>query len=62
MKNTELCISICKYDPHFLNGHVCIGCFREQYEIRNWHKMSKRERESIEYDVIIRKIEYERRK
>ena len=62
MKNTELCISICKYNSNFLNGEVCIGCFREQHEIRNWHKMSNKERKAIEKDIYIRKIEYERKK
>ena len=62
MKNTELCISICKYDQNFFEGQVCIGCFREQYEIMNWHKMSKEERKAAEKDIMIRKTEYERQK
>ena len=62
MKNTELCISICKYNPNFLNGQVCIGCFREQHEIRNWYKMSERERQAVVKDVLIRKTEYNRKK
>ena len=62
MKNTELCISICKYNPNFLNGQVCIGCFREQHEIRNWHKMSVSEKKVVEKDIFNRKIVYERKK
>ena len=62
MKNTELCISICKYDRNFFEGQVCIGCFREQYEIRNWHKMSQEERKAAEKDIFIRKVEYKRKK
>ena len=62
MKNTELCISICKYNSNFLNGEVCIGCFREQHEIRNWHKMSSSERKTVEKDIFIRKKEYEKEK
>ena len=62
MKNTELCISICKYDLNFFKGQVCIGCFREQYEIMNWHKMSQEERKTAEKDIFIRKVEYKRKK
>ena len=62
MKNTEFCVNICKYDPNFLNGQVCIGCFREQHEIRNWYKMSLKERQTVEKDIIARKMEYERKK
>ena len=58
MKNTELCISICKYDLNFFEGQVCIGCFREQYEIRNWHKMSKEERKVTKEDILLRKMKY----
>jgi predicted Fe-S protein YdhL (DUF1289 family) len=62
MKNTELCVSICKYDPNFLNGQVCIGCFREQYEIINWHKMSTKEKKVAQEDIIKRKMKYEGKK
>jgi len=62
MKNTELCVSICKYNPNLFNGRVCVGCFREQHEIRNWHKMTEEERKVVKKDVIIRKMEYKRKK
>ena len=62
MKNTELCVSICKYDPNFLNGQVCIGCFREQHEIINWHKMSIKEKKVAQEDIIKRKMKYEGKK
>ena len=41
------CVKICKYDDAFLNGMVCIGCFREQFEITNWIKMSENEKKKI---------------
>ena len=42
------CVKICKYDDAFLNGMVCIGCFREQFEITNWIKMSENEKKKID--------------
>ena len=42
-KNTRVdspCVKICKYNEAFMNGRVCIGCFREQFEITNWPRMS----------------------
>mmetsp|Transcript_8334 Transcript_8334/g.12834 ORF Transcript_8334/g.12834 Transcript_8334/m.12834 type:complete len:493 (+) Transcript_8334:175-1653(+) len=34
------CTRICRYKNEFLNGEVCIGCFRDTYEIKNWNSMS----------------------
>ena len=46
-ENTEYigspCVKICKYKKDFMDGNVCIGCFREQFEITNWVKMSNSE-------------------
>jgi len=41
------CVKICKYDNNFMNGMVCIGCFREQYEISNWLKMTPSEQQQV---------------
>ena len=30
------CTRICRYNSKFYNGQVCIGCFRDEYDIRNW--------------------------
>ena len=30
------CIRICRYNRDFYNGQVCIGCFREAFEIAEW--------------------------
>ena len=38
------CVKICKYDSKFMDGMVCIGCFREQYEITNWLRLSSDEK------------------
>lgn len=30
------CVRICRYNADFYDGSVCIGCFREVFEISNW--------------------------
>ena len=52
------CIKICKYDVDFMNGMVCIGCFREQYEIANWLRMNEKERDLAYIDIRDRKRKY----
>lgn len=34
------CNRICRYNAKVYDGQVCIGCFRETYEIANWSSMS----------------------
>ena len=38
------CVKICRYSRDFFDGQVCIGCFREQYEVRQWAAMSAGEK------------------
>ena len=61
-ENTEYigspCIKICKYKKDFMDGNVCIGCFREQFEITNWVKMSNSEKQLVIEDTIERKKEF----
>lgn len=38
------CNRICRYNANFYNGQVCIGCFREAYEIGTWTSMTDIER------------------
>jgi predicted Fe-S protein YdhL (DUF1289 family) len=38
------CVRICRYNAGFYNGAVCIGCFREAYEIQTWESSSPQER------------------
>tara|TARA_B100000902_G_C26690973_1_gene612443 strand:+ start:82 stop:279 length:198 start_codon:yes stop_codon:yes gene_type:complete len=54
------CVKICKYDDNFMNGMVCIGCFREQHEITNWLRMTNRERKLAYIDIKNRKMEFEK--
>ena len=52
------CVKICKYDNKFMDGMVCIGCFREQYEITNWLKMSAEEKKQVFIDIEERKTKF----
>ena len=54
------CVKICKYDDNFMNGMVCIGCYREQHEITNWLRMSEKEKELAYIDIKNRKMEFEK--
>ena len=52
------CVKICKYRKDFMAGKVCIGCFREQFEITNWVKMSNSEKLLVIEDAKERKKEF----
>jgi predicted Fe-S protein YdhL (DUF1289 family) len=43
-----------------MNGMVCIGCFREQYEITNWLRMTEKERDLAYIDISNRKRKYKK--
>ena len=38
------CTRVCRYSSAFYEGRVCIGCFREEFEIEWWASMSASER------------------
>ena len=52
------CVKICKYDSKFMDGMVCIGCFREQYEITNWLRLSADEKRQALIDIKERKTKF----
>ena len=52
------CVKICKYDNRFMDGMVCIGCFREQFEITNWLTMSSVEKERVFVDIEERRSKF----
>ena len=52
------CVKICKYDSKFMDGMVCIGCFREQYEITNWLRLSSDEKKQALIDIEERKTKF----
>lgn len=38
------CVRICRYNQNIYNGNVCIGCYREVFEIANWDRMTNMEK------------------
>lgn len=38
------CTRICRYNADFFQGQVCIGCYREAFEIGTWASMSSTEK------------------
>ena len=54
------CIKICKYNKGFMDGKVCIGCFREQFEITNWLRMSDQEKTLALKDSNERREEFKK--
>jgi predicted Fe-S protein YdhL (DUF1289 family) len=43
-----------------MDGKVCIGCFREQFEITNWLRMSDKEKALALKDVNERREEFKK--
>ena len=48
------CIRICRYNSNFYDGQVCIGCYREAYEIKGWQSMTSTEKAMALLDSIDR--------
>ncbi len=48
------CNRICRYNNSFYNGQVCIGCFRDTYEIKMWQSMTPSEKSVTLLDAIDR--------
>lgn len=48
------CNRICRYNNSFYSGQVCIGCFREEYEIKMWQSMTASEKSLTLMDQIDR--------
>ena len=38
------CTRICRYNANVFDGQVCIGCFRETFEIGSWESMQPMEK------------------
>ncbi|KAL7518730.1 hypothetical protein ACHAWX_003540 [Stephanocyclus meneghinianus] len=49
------CIRICRYNSSFHNGQVCIGCYREAFEIQSWQSMTAMEKSITLLDAIERR-------
>ena len=48
------CTRICRYNSNVFDGQVCIGCFRETFEIGAWQGMSPDEKYYALLDAIDR--------
>ena len=48
------CQRICRYNANFYDGQICIGCYREGYEIGHWVSMSPQEKSWALYDAAER--------
>ena len=51
------CTRICRYNANVFDGQVCIGCFRETYEIGNWYRMTATEKAYALLDASDRLME-----
>jgi predicted Fe-S protein YdhL (DUF1289 family) len=38
------CVRICRYNANVYDGQVCIGCFRDVFDISHWNGMTPMER------------------
>ncbi|KAL7539772.1 hypothetical protein ACHAXR_009584 [Thalassiosira sp. AJA248-18] len=48
------CNRICRYNSSFYDGQVCIGCYREAYEIEMWQSMTPMQKSMTLLDAIDR--------
>ena len=48
------CTRICRYNSNVFDGQVCIGCFRETYEIASWESMGPIEKYYALLDAVDR--------
>mmetsp|Transcript_12121 Transcript_12121/g.29592 ORF Transcript_12121/g.29592 Transcript_12121/m.29592 type:complete len:386 (-) Transcript_12121:162-1319(-) len=48
------CTRICRYNSSFYDGQVCIGCFREAYEIKMWQSSTPAQKAMTLLDAIDR--------
>jgi len=48
------CTRICRYNSSFYDGQVCIGCYREAYEIEMWQSMTPMQKSMTLLDAIDR--------
>uniref|UniRef100_A0A6S8SVQ4 Fe2OG dioxygenase domain-containing protein n=1 Tax=Chaetoceros debilis TaxID=122233 RepID=A0A6S8SVQ4_9STRA len=54
------CKQVCRYSKECYDGNVCIGCYRDTYEIGNWEKMSSTEKMYALEDAADRRRNVER--
>ena len=53
------CNRICRRNPSFMDGTVCIGCFLADDEVRRWSSFTARERDWALTDAAERRVAWE---
>ena len=53
------CNRICRRNPSFMDGTVCVGCFLADDEVRGWSSFTSREREWALLDAAERRSAWE---
>lgn len=48
------CTRICRYNSNVFDGQVCIGCFRDTFEIGSWQSMTPEEKYYALLDAVDR--------
>ena len=48
------CVRICRYNADFYGGAVCIGCFRETFEIGSWSSFTDQQKLYAYQDALDR--------
>jgi len=48
------CNRICRYNSNFYDGQVCIGCYREAYEVECWQSQTPMQKAMTLLDCIDR--------
>ena len=48
------CVRICRYNADFYSGAVCIGCFREAFEIGSWSSFTDQQKLYAYQDALDR--------
>eukprot|EP00282_Hemiselmis_andersenii_P004239 CAMPEP_0114149948 /NCGR_PEP_ID=MMETSP0043_2-20121206/22439_1 /TAXON_ID=464988 /ORGANISM="Hemiselmis andersenii, Strain CCMP644" /LENGTH=93 /DNA_ID=CAMNT_0001244641 /DNA_START=119 /DNA_END=400 /DNA_ORIENTATION=+ len=61
VQGDSMCVRVCRYKKYFFEGQVCIGCFRDSFEIKNWSKLSEEDKRMATKDAQDRRGEWERR-
>ena len=59
--NSSPCNRICRYKRDFYDGQVCIGCYREVFEIKFWASFNEIEKKDALRDADERRDEWLRR-
>ena len=52
--SSTICTRICRYNSKFYDGNVCIGCYRDTYEISQWNFMTNEEKYYTVLDCLDR--------